>query len=340
MVTIKDIAKEANVSVTTVSRALNGYSDVSEETRKRIIEVAKRLNYSPNSIARSLVMKKSQTIGLLVSNLSREGTKDNFTYEVLCGINEAVSQSDYDLIVFNTTSAKQSEKTYTQLCRERRVDGVIIMGIKTNDPYLQEVVESDIPCVLIDIPIQSKTVGYVTTDNIKGAKEAVNYLLSLNHRKIGMINGHNEAFVSQQRLHGYKEALQEACLPFDSSYVENGEYTEEGAYKATVRLLSKHPEITALFCASDLMALGAMQAAKDLGKQLPDELSVIGYDDILLSSYVTPSLSTIRQDKFRIGEEAARMLIGMLEEETSHYVKLLDTQLIIRESTKCLDCSS
>jgi len=338
MVTIKDIAKEAKVSVTTVSRALNGYSDVNEETRKRIMEVAKRLNYSPNTLARSLVMKKSKTIGLLVSNLTREGTKDNFTYEVLCGINDAVSRFEYDLIFFSTTSSKQSEKTYTQLCRERRVEGVIIMGIKTNDPYLQEVVESDIPCVLIDIPIVSKTVGNVTTDNLLGAKEAVKHLLKLNHRTIGMINGHNEAFVSQERLKGYKEALAEFGISYNEDLVENGQFTEEDAYKAAVRLLSKHPEMTALFCASDIMALGVIQAAKDLGKNLPVDLSIVGYDDIILSSYVTPSLTTIRQNKYLLGEEAAKLLIDMLDGKTKPYSKVLDTELVIRNSTTaCLD---
>jgi len=338
MVTIKDIAKEAKVSVTTVSRALNGYSDVNEETRKRIMEVAKRLNYSPNTLARSLVMKKSKTIGLLVSNLTREGTKDNFTYEVLCGINDAVSRFEYDLIFFSTTSSKQSEKTYTQLCRERRVEGVIIMGIKTNDPYLQEVVESDIPCVLIDIPIVSKTVGNVTTDNLLGAKEAVKHLLKLNHRTIGMINGHNEAFVSQERLKGYKEALAEFGISYNEDLVENGQFTEEDAYKAAVRLLSKNPEMTALFCASDIMALGVIQAAKDLGKNLPVDLSIVGYDDIILSSYVTPSLTTIRQNKYLLGEEAAKLLIDMLDGKTKPYSKVLDTELVIRNSTTaCLD---
>lgn len=171
MTTIKDIARVAGVSVTTVSRALNGYEDVNEGTRRKIMQVAKDLNYSPNILARGLVMNKSKTIGLLVSGLNRQSAKDHFTFEVLSGINECVSEKDYDLVLFSTNSTKQREKTYSQLCRERRVDGVILSGIKTDDPYLQEVIDSDIPCILIDIPIWTDTVGYVTTDNVLGAKK-------------------------------------------------------------------------------------------------------------------------------------------------------------------------
>ncbi|TYS70994.1 LacI family transcriptional regulator [Sutcliffiella horikoshii] len=334
MTTIKDIAKVAGVSVTTVSRALNGYSDVSKKTRQRIEEVAKELNYSPNSVARSLVMKKSKTIGLLVSDMNREGVKDNFTFEVLCGINEASANSDYDLVLFSTTSSKQSQKTYTQLCRERRVDGVILQGIKTDDPYLQEVVESDIPCVLVDIPKESATVGYVTTDNVEGAKKAVAHLIEQGHKNIAMINGHEKADVSIRRLKGYMEMLANEQLTYRPEWIKNGDFKEKVAEEVAVELLTEHPEITAVFCASDLMGLGVLKAVKKIGKKVPDDIAVIGYDDIMLASYSNPSLSTIRQDKFKLGFEAAILLLDMLEGKEQSHAKLIDTKLIIRESTK------
>ncbi|WP_404449488.1 LacI family transcriptional regulator [Sutcliffiella horikoshii] len=334
MTTIKDIARVAGVSVTTVSRALNGYSDVNKKTRQKIEEVAKELNYSPNTVARSLVMKKSKTIGLLVSDMNREGVKDNFTFEVLCGINEASANSDYDLVLFSTTSSKQSEKTYTQLCRERRVDGVILQGIKTDDPYLQEVVESDIPCVLVDIPQESSTVGYVTTDNVEGAKKAVAHLIDSGHRNIAMINGHEKADVSIRRLQGYMEVLNNEKLPFRPEWIKNGDFKEKVAEEVAVELLTEHPEITAVFCASDLMGLGVLKAVKRIGKKVPDDIAVIGYDDIMLASYSNPSLSTIRQDKFNLGFEAAVLLIDMLEGKEQSHARIIDTKLIIRESTK------
>ncbi|MBX9984369.1 LacI family transcriptional regulator [Priestia sp. Y58] len=333
MTTIKDIARVAGVSVTTVSRALNGYSDVNEKTRQKIAAVARELNYSPNTLARGLVMQKSKTIGLLVSGISRESVKDNFTFEVLCGVNERASTLGYDLILFNTNTMMQREKTYTQLCRERRVDGAIIQGIKKEDPYLKEVVESDIPCVLVDIPVHSNSVGYVTTDNALGAKKAVEHLASLGHKHIGMINGHEDAFVSQERLNGYTEALKECGLSFRPEWVVSGNFEEKKAEKAAQELINRHKEVTAIFCASDLMALGALKACKELGLHVPKEMSIVGYDNIVLASYSSPNLTTVGQEVYQIGYEAADLLIEMLEGKETNMKRYLDTKLIIREST-------
>jgi LacI family transcriptional regulator len=334
MNTIKDIARVAGVSVTTVSRALNGYSDVSEKTRQKVIRVAEELNYSPNTLARSLVMNKSNTIGLLVSGLSKSSAKDNFTFEVLSGINDYAGKSDYDLVLFSTNSSKQREKTYTQLCRERRVDGVIVSGIRTDDPYLKEVIESNIPCVLIDIPFESETIGYVTTNNVSGAKCAVEHLIELGHRNIAMINGHEYAFVSERRLEGYKEALQENGLVFNPEWILNGEFSEEIAEERAEELLKANPEITAIFCASDLMAIGVIKTAKRLQLNIPEDLAIIGYDDIMLASHITPSITTIAQNKFQMGYEAAKLLISILEGKTEGHVIELETELKVRDTTK------
>jgi LacI family transcriptional regulator len=331
--TIRDVAKKAGVSVTTVSRALNGYSDVNEKTRERIKAIAKELKYSPNLLARSLVMKKTKTIGLLVSGLRIEGSKDNFTYEVLCGVNDCAGEIGYELVLISTDSKKQQEKTYNQLVQERKVEGIILQGIKTDDPYLEEVLKSDIPCILIDIPMESDSVGYVTTDNRDGAKSAVTHLLNLGHKHIGMINGHSQAFVSQERLEGYQKALQEKGIAFNESYVADGAFLEEKAESETGMLLDKHPEITALFCASDLMAMGSIRAAKKMGRKLPEDLSIVGFDNIILSAYSTPSLTTIGQDRYQLGFEATKLLTDMLEGNKGSKRKVLNTTFIKREST-------
>src|SRR5690625_1523735 len=210
MVTIKEIAAKAKVSITTVSRALNGHTDVSERTRKKITEIARDMKYSPNKLARSLVSNKSYTIGLLVSNsgIDEEIVKNKFSsemmfvMEVMSGINGYVSETNYDLILFNTDSSEQKNKSYTELCMERRVQGVIVSGVKTNDVYLKEITESNLPCVLIDIPVPNanNNVGYVTTNNIDSANNAVRHLVGLGHKNIAMVNGHEYATVSQMRL--------------------------------------------------------------------------------------------------------------------------------------------
>lgn len=333
MTTIKDIAKATGFSITTISRALNGYPDVNETTRKKIKEAAQQLNYTPNALARGLVQKKSKTIGLLISGITRESTKDNFVYEVLCGINDCVGDYGYDLVLFSTSSSKQREKTYTQLCRERSVDGVIIMGIKKTDPYLQEVVQSNIPCVLIDIPITSDTVGYISTDHREGARKAVEHLIHLGHEKIALVNDHSEAFVSQLRLEGYKDALMDVDIPFRKEWVIEGKFEMEKARTETINLLKASPDITALFCASDLMAIGALNGAKQLKLKVPEDLSIVGFDDIVLASYVTPSLTTISQDKYEIGFSATTLLIDIMQKKATQHKVILENKLVIRYST-------
>ncbi|WP_090797452.1 LacI family DNA-binding transcriptional regulator [Paenibacillus sp. GP183] len=336
MVTIKDIAKQAGVSVTTVSRALNGYDDVNEETRKKIEAIAHNTGYSPNMAARSLISKKTKTLGLLLSNVTRSSSKDNIAFEVLCGMNDRSGELNYDLVLFSTTPQKQRTKSYKSLCQERGVDGVIIMGIRLDDPYLNEIVISPIPCVLIDIPIKGKNVGYVTSDNVNGAFKATKHLLDAGHRQIGVINGHSQADVSIQRLKGYHEALNSCGIPFNESLVRDGSFSENDAKEATYQLLSQHPDVTALFCASDLMALGAMQAVRGLGLQLPQDVSIVGFDNINVSAYCSPALTTINQNPYEMGYQAAQMLIDLLEGRNVNHNLVLSTELIVRESVRPL----
>jgi DNA-binding LacI/PurR family transcriptional regulator len=331
--TIKDIAKAAGVSVTTVSRALNGYSDVNEKTRKRIEEIANGLRYTPNSVARSLVMKKSKTIGLLVSEINREGAKDNFTFEVLCGINDCAAELEYDLILFNTNTSKQKTKSYSQLCRERNVDGVILQGLNKDDPYLVEVVESNIPCVLVDIPITGENVGFISTDNVLGSKAAADHLIELGHKHIGMINGFDQAHVSGERLLGFKQALSNSGIAIHDEWICDGNFSERIAEQVTKKLLASYPQITALVCASDLMALGAIRAAKDLGREVPDSLSVIGFDDIILAEYSAPPLTTIAQNRYLMGYEAANLLVTILEGKEDRRSVILENELVVRKTT-------
>ncbi|OIJ17058.1 LacI family transcriptional regulator [Anaerobacillus alkalilacustris] len=333
MATIKDIAKAAGVSVTTVSRALNGYSDVNEKTRTKIKEIAEQLQYSPNALARSLVMNKTNTVGLLVSELNRSGVKDNFTFEVMCGINDSLGDLGYDLILFNTNTAKQKKKSYAQLSRERQVEGVIIQGMKKDDPYLKEVIDSNIPSVLIDIEMKGTNVGYVTTDNEFGAQMAMKHLINYGHRNIAMINGSDQALISRKRLKGYKKVLKDAEITFNENYVVDGAFSEQKSEEVALQLLEEHPEITAIFCASDLMAMGVLKAAKKKGFHIPEDLSVVGFDDITLAAYVDPPLTTIAQDKYQIGYEAAKLLIDMLQGKDQRRMKMLDNHLIIRETT-------
>lgn len=334
MTTIKDLAKAAGVSITTVSRALNGYSDVSEKTRRRIKKLAEEMGYRPNAQAQSLVLKKTNTIGVIMSEIKRSNAKDAIAFEVLCGINDRASELDYDILLFSTNPKKQSKKSYSDLCKERNVDGAILQGLRTNDPYLKEVVEqSQFPCVLIDIPVEGEWVGHVTTDNVNGTRQAIQHLVQLGHRKIALINGYDEATVSKDRRSGYILALQEAGLEFDSSIVYDGRFSEEGGSIAMSHILEHHPDVTAVFCASDLMALGALQALEARGLKAPDAMSVVGFDNITIAEYCSPSLTTVSQDRYELGYQAAQLLIEMLEGRKVSHKVVLNNQLIVRGSS-------
>lgn len=336
MATIKDIARLAGVSITTVSRALNGYDDVNTETKRKIQDIAEKLDYSPNVIARSLVSNKTYTIGVIFSGLAYSEVKSHFGYEILCGINDRANEKNYDILFFSTTPTKQRMRSYYDLCKERNVDGAIMWGLRIDDPYLEEVIEkSAFPCVLIDIPCSGENLGNVTTDNIEGAETAVRYLIELGHTKIAMINGYPQADVSEKRLQGYKKALSDKDILFEPSIVIDGEFSEEGGEQAMYRVLAENPGITAVFCASDLMALGGMKALEKMGRKVPESVSVIGYDDILISSYCLPKLTTIRQDKYRMGWESAELLINMLEGKNVDHNVTLKGELIVRNSVKC-----
>jgi LacI family transcriptional regulator len=333
LATIKDIAQATGFSVTTVSRALNGYDDVSEHTRLIIRKTAEQLNYIPNILARTLVTKKSKTIGLLVSDLKRESSKDNFVFSVLCGVSEYVAKKDYEMILLSTSTSRQKNKNFLQIIQERNLDGVVIQGLKTDDPYLKEAVESSIPTVLIDIPVENKTTGYVTCNQADGIRTAVKYLVRLGHRKIAFMNGHKQAYVCKIRLDAYRSTLKTLNIGYDQSLVCDGDFNEDIAYHAALNFLIYHTDVTAMICASDIMALGVLRAARELEIHIPENLSLIGFDNILLTQYVTPSLTTIAQDPYALGISATTLLLNMLSGNTEEKHVVLPSELIIRDST-------
>ena len=335
MSTIKDIAKKTGYSISTVSRALNDFDDVKPDTKRRIKLAAEELGYRPNAAARRLVTRKTRTIGVILSEI--QSSNEFFLFAILNGVNSRAVELDYDILLISTNPSKQMDKTYYDLCRERNVDGAIIFGLRTNDPYLHEVVQTEhFPSVLIDIPLSGNNLGHVTTNNVQGAAIAVRHLIDLGHREIAMINGHNEAHVSQERLQGYVQALRENHILFKPERVHDGQFTEAGGDAAMQRVLDRNPGVTAVFCASDLMVLGALQALERNGKKAPDDLSIVGYDDISISAYSSPKLTTIRQDKYEMGYQAAQLLIDMLEERPTDHKIVLPNELVIRNSTRAL----
>ena len=336
MVTIKDIAKIANISVTTVSRALNDFDDVNINTKHKIQQIAKDLGYFPNRSAQSLAKSQSQTLVIILSGLLRDGGKDNIVYRTLAGMYQYAETVNYEVNLFTTSSAHQKEKSYFNFCREHNIGGAILQGIRLDDLYLEEIVNSSMPCVLIDIDMQGHNVCGVSINNKQASEDAVAHLIKANHRNIGMIAGIKEAYVSIEREKGYICALSKVGIPYRSEWVVPGNFLEDEAYKQVTAILRRYPEITALFCASDMMAIGAYRAIKDLGKKVPEDISIVGFDNIPFSEHISPSLTTIDQDFFLMGHEAAKELLAMIEGKSEEKKIVMTHKLLDRGSVRAI----
>jgi len=335
MASIKEIAERAGVSIATVSKTINNYPDVNPKTREKILKIAKELNYFPNAVARSLVQKKTNTIGVFFGNNVNSGFDHPFFLDVISAVREVAGNAGYDLLVF--TNKNKERATYTTLCRERSVDGVVLLLTgegKKRTEQLVELQESGIPCLAIDIPLESERCTYVESDNYSGAKTAVRHLIELGHRRIALIGGDEISKTSYDRLRGYQDALMEHQIGVDPGLIRLGYFSKERAKEEAMSLLEQKPDISAFFAVSDEMAIAVMQAVQSLGRRIPEDISVVGFDDIKEAEYTAPPLTTIRQDKYGLGSQAASLLLQIIDNpEFPCQPVTLPCQLIARGST-------
>lgn len=330
---IKDVAKAAGVSITTVSRALNGYDDVNEDTREKIKKIAKEMNYAPNINAKFLSGKSDVVIGLLVSGL-REKDESGLVFGILSGAYHSAIKNNCEFILMTTNQSQQSNINFIQLCRQKNINGVIVQGLRTDDKYYKELKNTEISCVAIDLDIECDNVVSMSINNEMAAYDAVNYLINNGHKNIAIINGTNTAVVSKERFNGYKKALEENGISIDNDYIKNGMFTEEIAYEKMIELIDTHPEITAVFCSSDVMAIGAINAIKEKGKSVPEDISIMGFDDMSMAKYINGGISTIKQDPFDIGQAAGDLVFDMINND--NYEKHIDIayELIERNTVR------
>ncbi|MGH4120475.1 LacI family DNA-binding transcriptional regulator [Clostridium sp.] len=329
VITIKDVAKKASVSISTVSRAFNNYADINENTRKKILQIAEELGYRPNIVARSLSGAKNFRLGLLVEDYNEN---DYIIYEMFMAFKSVVSDYGYETVILSTTSDMQKGKKLERLFKEKQLDGALILGLKMTDDYYRQLEGMSYPCVLHDVFIKNPKVGCVGVDNIKGSILAVEHLLDLGHKKIAFINGHKEALVSYERLDGFYLALSRRGIKIEEDLIISGEFSYEGGKSAAEYLIENHGDITAIYCASDLMALGAIDGFKNRGYDIPNDISIVGFDDINLCNFVTPKLTTIRQDMDKIGKAAGNLILSIISEQYLGRI-VMEPELIEREST-------
>ncbi|MGP0584122.1 LacI family DNA-binding transcriptional regulator [Paenibacillus timonensis] len=334
MITIYDIAQFTGFSPTTVSKVFNGYSDVSEKTRRKILDAADELGYVPNAHARSLTTKRSWMIGVLFIEPSGAGILHPYFGGVIEGFKQIATSKGYDLM-FISKDIGGKRSGYLEHCKIRGIDGVVVVLPDASDPYFQELLESNIPCVLLDQESTVKSTVY--SDNAAGVRQAVTYLHSIGHRKIAHIGG-GPTFAGEQRLNGYKQAMQELGLMINPQHVVQGsyDYTIESGSRAMEELLKANERPTAVFAAGDNLAVGAMMAMKRHGLRVPEDISLVGFDDIEMAKFLTPALTTVRQNTYVLGSKAADMLIYSIEGGEDVQKGVIPVELVVRESCRSL----
>lgn len=326
-VTIKDIAKLANVSHTTVSRALNNSPLINEETKDKIKSIAKQLKYVPNYNAKNLVLHKSNNIGLFFSSI-RAGTSPTFLFEILRGVSSVINQN-YNLVVTGIDNCNKFE-----FVDNKRFDGIIIMSQSEDDnAFIYHLIDNKIPLVVLDRDMQDERVINILSDDRHGSFKAVEYLIENGHRDIAIIEGKEGFKSSNERRTGFMDALIEYNIQVNKNYIVRGSYDMESGYKAMEKLLDMAKVPTAVFCSNDDMAVGAIKAANDRSFKVPCDISVIGFDNIGFCEYSVPALTTVKRPMEKISILGAKKLLQLIDGKSFESGKMyINTELVIRDS--------
>ncbi len=324
-VTIKDIALRANVSPSTVSRALRDHPHISAETKEQIKKLAHEMGYVPSEVARSLVGQRSATIGVAIADF-----QDPFYSSLLSGIEDVAVENHTDLFVGSFYRDLQRERKLFDAFDEKRLAGIIVAGSLVDEAYLARSRKS-IPAVLINCPVYPFS---VSVDQAAGSRQAMEHLLSLGHQRVAYVSLGAESNSNSQRLEGYRRVLEEHHVPVDETLIVDGDGTAAGGIRAAQQLLALSPLPTAIFCYNDMTAIGVMKTLHHKGLRIPDDVSIIGFDGLEIGSYSRPPLTTIKQPIYKLGHRAATMLFRLIEEgEDKVTAETLEPVLIARGST-------
>jgi len=329
-ITIRDVARAANVSVSTVSRVLNNKDDVAPETYQRVQAVIAELGYTSNLAARSMRSRRTNVIGLIMPDV-----EDPFIFQIMRGINRAITEYGYDLILYTSGDVRKEstpdrERRYVSLLNAV-TDGVIVVTPATTT------FSTASPVVVIDPNIDEPECHAVIATNYAGALAVMEYLIGLGHRRIGFIGGRPELKSAVQRLQGYQDGLRKAGIPLDPDLIQGGDFSEEAGFAGAQKLLRLPEPPTAIFAANDQMAIGAIKAARQLGLEVPRDLSVVGFDNIPESAYFNPALTTVDQSIDKMGYVATQILVSLIRgEPLNGRLYEIPTQLIIRDSCRAI----
>ena len=326
--TIRDIAKEANVSIATVSRAISGKEGVGPDTREKILGIIKRFKYFPNLQARGLVSRHLESIGIIIPRTAEYVFSNPFYSEVLKGISAVARKLRYYLLF-----SFADDNSYSQMYHNRLAAGIIVITNRIDDPKVEDLIKNQIPLVLIPGDPKRNNIPSVNIDNITGAFEAITYLINLGHRRIGFLSGSKNSRFSIERLLGFREAMEHNHLPIKEEFILETDFVLEKAYESMKNLISMENPPTGVFVVNDYCALGALKAAKEKKLKVPQDISIVGFGDIPIASMTDPPLTTIHEPFQEMGGEAVEMLLKIINKKRLPKKEItLSVYLNIRET--------
>jgi len=334
-VKLRDLAAKTGYSITTVSRALAGYSDVNEETRRQIIDTAQALGYQPNHVARQLRSQRTQTLGFIIPANDRVSSHDFFT-QLMLGISDTAAAEHYDLLISGQIPGEEEMNAYRRIVDGNRVDGIIMARTRLHDERIAYLQERKHPFVISGrgAPGEPSDFPFIDSDSQSGIRLVTQHFIERGHRHIGLVLPPPDIAYTEFRHRGYREALVEGGLPYNPDYVTHGNLLRDGGFSCANQLFDQQPQLTALVCCNDLMALGAINALRGRGLQVGRDVGVSGFDDIPLAEYTHPSLTTIRQPIYEIGGRLVRMLVSIIRGQPPAETQvILPPELIVRESS-------
>ncbi|HZG60966.1 MAG TPA: LacI family DNA-binding transcriptional regulator [Anoxybacillus sp.] len=328
--TIYDVAKKAGVSISTVSRVINNTGRISEKTRKKVLEVMEALHYQPSVVASALTGKRTRTIGLIIPDVANP-----FFSEIARKVEDRGRELEFNVLMCNTDNNPETEEMYLSLLKQKSVDGIIIGTTTNNYTVLNELLCDHFPVALIAQDIPELAINVVRVDDFLGGYQATSHLVSLGHKKIAIILGNLSRTSDKYRFQAYRQVLEENGLEYDEKLVIYTDYSMEDGKRAALEILKSPQRPTAIFACFDSLAVGVYQAAKELGLHIPNDLSVVGFDNTILATIVDPPLTTIAQPIDEMGRQVVDLLVREIEgEKTTKQRVILPPELIIRNSTR------
>lgn len=336
-VTIKDVAKVAGVSPSTVSRVISNHPRISPATVKKVKAIMEDLGYHPNIMAKSLVSKTTQTIGIILPKPAEELLLNLFFSEVIRGIVAQATRAGYDVMMTSGASEREEVEAISRLVRGRRIDGVILLYSRKNDPVVQFLKESDFPFVIIGRNDDYPDLLMVDNDNVLAAYDATRHLIQLGHERIGFVSGPPNMFVSRDRQEGFQQAILDAGLPMRQEWIVEGEFLQESGYRAMSFFMSLPERPTALVVIDDVVSFGIMRALHELGYKVPEQLSIVSFNNIPLAELASPPITSIDIGIYQLGYTASQALLYSIQGDSAGQRRyLIPHRLMVRESSGAL----